>query len=130
MDQGFAIPTEEPRSESSHRRAENRGAMLLQAHIRVGHSIERHPIRVRNLSSGGLMGDAPIPLRKGEAVIVTFGGVVDQTGRVCWVKGTRFGIAFSRPINPKVLRQPSAKRPTTIIIPPYKDGKRPALRVR
>jgi hypothetical protein len=78
------------------------------------------------------MGETSLALRRGQEVDVTVGGMLQQVARVRWVNGKRFGLKFAHPVNLNMLRAAmmAPKSPATVIIPPYRDQKRPALRVR
>jgi PilZ domain len=62
-------------------------------------------VRVRNISSGGMMIDSTAKHAKGKTVAATIKGIGDVTGRVAWATDTRIGIAFDEPVDPKQGRQ-------------------------
>lgn len=61
-------------------------------------------VKVRNLSSGGMMAEAGRPVTSGERLVVTLRNVGEVPGTVAWVEGNRFGIAFEREIDPASVR--------------------------
>ncbi|MFD2579847.1 PilZ domain-containing protein [Novosphingobium colocasiae] len=65
-----------------------------------------HRIKVRNLSSGGMMGEGPVRVARGAQVEVEIRNVGWIEGSVAWVQDTRFGVAFREDIDPKVARAP------------------------
>ena len=90
-------------------RAKSRDSLLLTAQIRVlGHGTASG-VRVRNLSSGGLMAELRDDLEgviPGSSVEVDVRGIGWVAGRVAWVTDGRAGIAFDRDIDPKLARKP------------------------
>ncbi len=85
-----------------------RDSLLLTAQFRVGDDpIEN--VRVRNLSSGGLMAEyaTPVPIRTPVAVEVR--GVGWVSGRIAWCAEGRVGVAFDQGIDPLLARKPVGK---------------------
>jgi hypothetical protein len=62
--------------------------------------------RVRNLSAGGMMVEAPAIPRLNQRFGIELRGVGYITARVAWVSGRRIGFAFDHPIDPKAARRP------------------------
>lgn len=67
--------------------------------------------RVRNLSAGGMMVDAPAMPEINEKFGIELRGVGYITGRVAWARDGRVGFAFDTPINPKAARIPVGRVP-------------------
>src|ERR1700761_9356322 len=67
---------------------------------------EGEVVRVRNVSSGGLMADAPDDFRQGARVEVTLEGVGTVLGVVAWAEAGRIGVAFDHPIDKSRARKP------------------------
>lgn len=112
-------------------RVASRRSALLQGKIRRQNSQEADDLRVRNLSSGGLMASCTIRFEEGEQVIVTLRAVGDVAGRIVWRDGDRIGIAFTSPIDPHAAFQPVIPQPARRFIPPVvKSERRPGLRIR
>lgn len=63
-------------------------------------------VRVRNLSSGGLMAEYAKPVAIGDRVMVKLRGVGDVEGRIAWTAEGRVGVAFDAEIDPKLARKP------------------------
>lgn len=85
-----------------------RDSLLLTAQFRVADNpIEN--VRVRNLSSGGLMAEyaQPVPVRTPVAVEVR--GVGWVSGRIAWSAEGRVGVAFDQGIDPLLARKPVGK---------------------
>jgi hypothetical protein len=89
-----------------HQRSEQRDSMFLKSTIHRLATGESWPLRVRNLSSGGLMADCPGELLHGDQVELEVRGVGVQKGTIAWIEANRIGIAFDGPINPLMARKP------------------------
>ena len=90
-----------------------RDSLLLAARLRVKGSSQAKAIRVRNLSSGGLMAELPEPLPVDVAVEVDLRGIGWVAGRIAWQTEGRAGIAFDREIDPQRARKAVTVRPAT-----------------
>jgi hypothetical protein len=83
-----------------------RDSLFLMADLRV-HGLEgEHRIKVRNLSAGGMMGDGPVRVQRGDTVEVHLRNIGWVEGSIAWVHNDRFGVAFREEIDPKVARLP------------------------
>jgi hypothetical protein len=87
------------------KRINNRNSLLVKAVLRFPSSGDEGEVRVRNISSGGLMAEAPLRYPRGEVVEVQLRNIGWVTGKVAWVAETRFGIAFDYPIDTKATTQ-------------------------
>lgn len=87
-------------------RGMKRDSMFLKASIHCRRTDHRFDIVVRNVSAGGLLADTPQELTNDDPVVVTLRNVGDVPGRVVWVQGGRFGIAFDVVIDPQLVRTP------------------------
>ncbi len=84
----------------------DRDSLLLLANLRrVGETISV-PVRVRNLSPGGLMAELDEPLDPDMPIEIEVRGIGWITGRVAWHTEGRTGIAFDRLIDPQRARKP------------------------
>lgn len=92
-------------SAADAKRGDGRDSMLLKAILRFQTSREDE-VRIRNLSAGGLMAEAPIPVARGEKVEVNLRNIGWISGSVAWVSEGRLGIAFDHPIDPAIARKP------------------------
>lgn len=90
---------------SEHRQI-GRDSLFLMADIRVDGLDGEHRIKVRNLSSGGMMGEGPVNMPRGAVVEVSIRNIGWVEGSVAWVQDTRFGIAFRDEIDPRIARAP------------------------
>lgn len=84
-----------------------RDSLFVLAELRVDGLEGEHRIRVRNLSSGGLMAEGPIKVQRGQMVWTNVRNIGWVEGSVAWVQDSRFGIAFRDEIDPRVVRAPS-----------------------
>lgn len=94
-------------------RAGSRDSLMLAAQFRIGDKPATQ-VRVRNLSSGGLMAEVPQPIDSGTPVEVEVRGVGWVSGRIAWFAEGRVGVAFDREIDPLLARKPvGAGKPAT-----------------
>lgn len=90
-------------SGSEHREI-GRDSLFLMADLRVHGSEGEYRIKVRNLSSGGMMGEGVVRVFRGAVVDVNIRNIGWVEGTVAWVQDNRFGVAFRDEIDPKVAR--------------------------
>ena len=64
------------------------------------------PVRVRNLSAGGLMAEYAGPLDDGAPIEIDVRGIGWVSGRIAWRAAGRVGVAFDRHIDPMLARKP------------------------
>lgn len=105
------------------RRAASRDSLFLSATIRraVEPSHEPVPVRVRNLSSVGMMAEHNDRCLPGDHVTVDIRGIGPVTGKVAWVQNGRVGVSFDVEVDPKRARKPvgpTASRPLQKPFPP------------
>ena len=91
---------------ASAKRGMDRDSLFLKAILRFPSSKDENEVRIRNLSAGGLMAEAPLCVTRGERVEINLRSIGWITGYVAWVTDGRVGIAFDHPINPKDARNP------------------------
>ena len=89
-------------------RNRKRDSMLLKGTIKEAGDYARdtQPIRIRNLSSTGLMAVAPVAYDEGAIVEIELRGIGRVQGEIVWVRGERMGVTFHAPIDPKLARRP------------------------
>jgi PilZ domain len=104
-------------SPASAKRGMDRDSLFLKAILRFGSSKNETEVRIRNLSAGGLMAEAPLRVTRGESVEINLRSIGWITGHVAWVTEGRVGIAFDHPINPMDARKPVGTAAPDI--PPY-----------
>jgi len=84
----------------------DRDSLFLQARLKFVDGDDCGEVRIRNLSAGGLMAEAPVRAKRGDKVELELRNIGDVTGYVAWVAQGRFGVAFDYPIDPKLARKP------------------------
>jgi len=95
--------TDSPHSDALQR-DHGRDSLFLLANLRVEGSDALHQVKIRNLSRGGLMAEAPLRVICGLPVQVELRQIGWVNGVVAWVQDPRFGIAFDCEINPLLAR--------------------------
>ncbi|BCI69457.1 pilZ domain protein [Sphingomonas sp. S17] len=94
-------------------RAQRRDSLLLMAAVTLAGDPTSRDVRVRNISEGGLMAELAIPVEIGTAIMFDLRGIGPVSGRVAWCTQGRVGVAFDRPIDPKLVRKPVGGGTTT-----------------
>ena len=87
----------------------SRDSLFLLANIKVEQDDEQHRVRVRNLSDGGMMGEGPVKVQRGNRVEVELRNVGSVDGSIAWVQDRRFGVAFDEEIDAQFARAPAQK---------------------
>jgi hypothetical protein len=83
-----------------------RDSLFVMADLRLPGSQQECRIKVRNLSAGGMMGEGPVRVVRGDDVEVNIRNIGWVAGAVAWVQDDRFGVAFREEIDPKIVRAP------------------------
>lgn len=91
---------------TSENRQVYRDSLFLMADLRVQGEDGEHRIKVRNLSSGGMMGEGRVRISRGMLVEVNIRNIGWVVGAIAWVQDDRFGVAFRDEIDPKRAREP------------------------
>lgn len=84
----------------------DRDSLFLHATLRFIDGDDCGEVRIRNLSAGGLMAEAPVIAKRGDKVELELRNIGQVSGYVAWVAQGRLGIAFDHPIDPKQARKP------------------------
>jgi PilZ domain len=92
-------------------RDKSRESIFLGAVISLGNQRQSLNVRVRNISSGGMMIDLAGPQPKGLVVVAEMKGIGEIRGRIAWSTENRAGIAFDRTVDPKLARHTPAAAP-------------------
>ena len=104
--------------DGARKRNQARDSLFLVAKFRQSaHRDCVSQVRVRNLSSGGLMAEVADPIVQGTAVEFEVRGIGWIPGRVAWSVAGRIGVAFDHPIDPVLARKPvtgGAKAPLVV----------------
>ena len=112
-------------------RRDERDSLLVLARLKPEGVDAAETVRVRNVSSGGLMAQASDTYRPGLRVTVELENVGAVDGVVAWAEAGRIGIAFDHPIDKARARKPTAAREEPLL---YRhdvtDSRRPSLKSR
>ena len=100
--------------DEAEQRQLTRDSLFVMADLRLDGSDEEHRIKVRNLSSGGMMGEGPVRVKRGASLEVHIRNIGWVEGSIAWVQDDRFGIAFNDEIDPKVARAPATPSEDTL----------------
>jgi hypothetical protein len=96
-----------------------RDSLLLLAQVRVDRAGAEYPVKVRNLSAGGMMAEGKAPVIRGSLVSVALRNIGWVDGTVAWKQDDRFGIAFASEIDPLVPRAAAAPSGPEMIVPRF-----------
>lgn len=90
------------------KRIRKRDSLLLMGTIKAAGDYVRdtQPIRIRNLSSTGLMADSKMEYDLGACVEIGLKGIGLVEGEIVWVREGRMGITFRETIDPHRARRP------------------------
>lgn len=106
MDQQSYIPANTLSADDfAGKRSGARDSLLLTAQMRVD-GADAGMVRVRNLSSGGLMAEYTAPIGLRTPIEVEVRGVGWVKGKIAWAAEGRVGVAFDNEIDPKLARKP------------------------
>jgi hypothetical protein len=83
-----------------------RDSLFLLAHLRFEDDGESYRVKVRNLSSGGMMAEGELRVTQGAPVQIELRNIGWIAGTVAWKADGRFGVAFAEEIDPKLARAP------------------------
>ncbi len=116
--------------DDSENRQIGRDSLFVMADLRVDGLEGEHRIRVRNLSSGGLMAEGTFNVQRGQVVWINIRNIGWIEGAVAWVQDTRFGIAFREEIDPRVARAatPVGEGTPRFVRPPLAIAEQGSLR--
>lgn len=82
-----------------------RDSLYLMAEVAAGSSECAAPVKIRNLSAGGMMAEGELRVSEGEQVAVELRNIGSVDGKVVWIDGRRFGVAFTGTIDPLQARR-------------------------
>lgn len=83
----------------------SRDSLFVMAGFRLADAEAEQPVRIRNLSSGGLMAEYAGAIDTGIPVELDVRGIGWVRGTVAWVSSGRIGVAFDRKIDPMAARK-------------------------
>ena len=81
-----------------------RDSLFILAELRLDGQEAEHRVKVRNLSSGGMMGEGAVKIVRGAVVWINLRNLGWVEGLVAWVQDNRFGVAFREEIDPLTVR--------------------------
>jgi hypothetical protein len=113
------------------KREKGRDSLFLTARIAVVGKTSGIDVRVRNLSSGGMMIDCPFELAKGQAVEIQLRNIGDVSGAVAWSTHGKCGVSFDVEIDPKLPRVSTSVE--KMLVPDYLKApveRRSGLKIR
>jgi hypothetical protein len=113
------IPHEDEPTRPAKGRLSARDSMMLMTVISAPDGRDIGKVRVRNLSSTGLMADCVQPLKAGDHVSLNLRGIGRVTGTVKWKRSDRIGVSFDSSIDPQQARKPAAATDPSDSIPAY-----------
>lgn len=94
-------------------RSRSRESLFMFAEVQLGQRSHRYRVRVRNLSSNGMMGAGNLRVEHGTRLTVFLEGEDPIEGHVAWVQGDRFGIAFAEEIDFDEVKHSNSHRSST-----------------
>lgn len=104
MESGGPVTTDEEVAALS--RAADRDSLFMQANLLMPGKPDPVPVRVRNLSAGGMLAEAKVRgIAQGEAVEIELRNVGFVSGKIVWVGNGKFGIAFDEVVDPQAVRR-------------------------
>lgn len=106
-----------------------RDSLFVMADMRLDGTDGEHRIKVRNLSSGGMMGEGNVRVTRGDKVRVNVRNSGWTEGTIAWVQENRFGVAFHEEIDAKAIRTPVSD-PVSSIVPAPRPRSRATGAVR
>ncbi len=119
------LETDDARFESM--RSEPRDSMFLMAVMRRSASADV-TVKVRNLSSGGMMAESPVSFSREDVIEVELRGIGMVGGKIAWTAGGRVGVKFDTPIDPRLARKPVSGNPQPQLVKPSRAMWRPSVR--
>ncbi len=104
-----------------------RDSLFVLVALRLDGQHTDYRVKMRNLSTGGMMAEGPVQVTRGSAVWVDLRNIGWTEGSVAWVQDSRFGIAFSKEIDPKRARAAADAQPLPdgFILPRQKKAAKP-----
>ena len=84
----------------------SRDSLFLLARLKVEGDVSGHEyrVKVRNLSTGGMMAEGDVRVARGALISIELRNIGWVEGSVAWKADNRFGIAFTEEIDPKLAR--------------------------
>lgn len=101
-----------------------RDSLFVLVDLRLDRQHTDHRVKMRNLSAGGMMAEGLVKVQRGTAVWIDLRNIGWTEGSVAWVQDNRFGIAFSKEIDPKTTREVTVAKalPDGFVLPRQKNS--------
>jgi hypothetical protein len=98
-------------------RSTDRDSLFMQASLLAPGQPTPLVVRVRNLSAGGMLAEAPTRgIAQGMSIEIELKNVGFVPGRVVWIGEGKFGIAFDHPVDPQAVRRQVVQK---MEVPPH-----------
>lgn len=118
-----------PDGGADSQRRDQRDSLFVLARIKPeGQAGEGVAVRVRNVSSGGLMADASDDYRPGMRIEVALENIGEVAGSVAWAEAGRIGVAFDHPIDKARARKTAPGKRDDLFRPVAQKYRRPGLK--
>jgi len=113
----FSDPEVINEKSSAIKRNTDRDSLFLTANLRFQNGGEEGQVRIRNLSTGGLMAEAAVQAARGTRLEIELKNIGWIGGKIAWVAEKKLGVAFDHLIDPKLVRSPIGQSKTEL--PPH-----------
>jgi hypothetical protein len=118
-----------PDGGADSQRRDQRDSLFVLARIKPeGQAGEGVAVRVRNVSSGGLMADASDEYRPGMRIEISLENIGEVAGSVAWAEAGRIGVAFDHPIDKARARKTAPGKRDDLFRPVAQKYRRPGLK--
>jgi hypothetical protein len=118
-----------PDGGADSQRRDQRDSQFVLARIKPeGQAGEGVAVRVRNVSSGGLMADASDEYRPGMRIEISLENIGEVAGSVAWAEAGRIGVAFDHPIDKARARKTAPGKRDDLFRPVAQKYRRPGLK--
>lgn len=81
-----------------------RDSLFMLAGVRFAGNDAEYRVKVRNLSSGGMMAEGDVRVERGARIEVSLRNIGWVEATVAWVQDNRWGVAFASEIDPILAR--------------------------
>lgn len=111
------VPTSVDEEVAALSRSADRDSLFLQANLILPGQTAPLAVRVRNLSAGGMLAEAPSRgIAQGMVIEIELRNVGFVPGRIVWIGEGKFGIAFDHPVDPQAVRRQVVQK---MEVPPH-----------
>ncbi len=86
-------------------RSGTRDSLFLLADLTVDGESAPHRVKIRNLSTSGLMAEGDVRVQRGTRIRLDCRSAGMVAGVVAWCEGSRFGVALQDEIDPAAVRE-------------------------